>query len=102
MECAPVILFVFNRPMHMARTVAALQANELAEQTPLFIFCDGQRNEKEAERVRQVREQAKTVTGFKSVTIVEREKTMALPAPSSMAWAVCANNMAALSSSRTT
>ncbi|MBY5348765.1 glycosyltransferase family 2 protein [Rhizobium leguminosarum] len=78
MECAPVILFVFNRPMHMARTVAALQANELAEQTPLFIFCDGQRNEKEAERVRQVRELAKTVTGFKAVTIVEREKNYGL------------------------
>lgn len=78
MECAPVILFVFNRPMHMARTVAALQANELAEQTPLFIFCDGQRNEKEAERVRQVREQAKAVTGFKSVTVVERERNYGL------------------------
>lgn len=78
MECAPVILFVFNRPLHMARTVAALQANELAEETPLFIYCDGARNEKEAERVRQVREQAKTVTGFKSVTVVERERNYGL------------------------
>lgn len=64
--------------MHMARTVTALQTNELAEQTPLFIYCDGARNEKEAERVRQVREQAKTVTGFKSVTVVERERNYGL------------------------
>ncbi|OWV71973.1 glycosyl transferase [Rhizobium sp. R634] len=78
MECAPVILFVFNRPLHMARTVAALQANELAEETPLLIYCDGARSEKETERVRQVREQAKAVTGFKSVTVVERERNYGL------------------------
>ena len=37
---APVILFTYNRPEHTKRTIQALAANELAEETDLYVFSD--------------------------------------------------------------
>ena len=39
-EVAPVILFTYNRPDHTKRTIEALAANELAEETEHYIFSD--------------------------------------------------------------
>lgn len=78
MVLAPIALFVFNRPLHTARTLEALQANEFAEQSDLFIFCDASRHEDEAESVQMVRTQVRGVTGFKTVTIVERDENFGL------------------------
>jgi len=33
---APVALFVYNRPDHTRQTLAALRANTLANETPLY------------------------------------------------------------------
>ena len=41
MVLAPIILFVYNRPWHTQQTVEALQKNELATESDLFIFADG-------------------------------------------------------------
>lgn len=68
---APVCLFVYNRPELTKQTVAALQKNFLASESELFIFSDGAKNENTAEKVNQVREYIKTVSGFKRVTIFE-------------------------------
>ena len=51
---APVILFVYDRPDHAKQTLDALAANELAEQSELFVFCDGPKKESVIERNRQV------------------------------------------------
>lgn len=40
-DCAPVALFVYNRPDHTRRTLEALSANRLAAETPLYVFADG-------------------------------------------------------------
>ena len=40
MNLAPIVLFVYNRPWHTQQTVEALQKNELALQSELFIYCD--------------------------------------------------------------
>lgn len=64
----------------MARTVAALQANALATETPLFVYCDGPRQDEQDERIRRVREQAYAIEGFRSVTVVEREHNLGLSA----------------------
>lgn len=39
--CAPVALFVYNRPDHTRRTLEALSRNRLAAETPLYVFADG-------------------------------------------------------------
>ena len=74
---SPIILFVYNRPWHTEQTVEALKKNELASENDLFIFSDGPKIEND-ENVRKVREYIKTIDGFKSVTIVERDKNLGL------------------------
>jgi hypoxanthine phosphoribosyltransferase len=69
---APIALFVYNRPEHTRRTLKFLQKNDLAEESRLFIFSDGARAGAE-EQVNAVRELAKSITGFKSVEVIERE-----------------------------
>lgn len=78
---APIALFAFNRPKHLAQTIAALAANELASESDLYIFCDGPRNEQDSERCAEVVTIAKNATGFKSLTVQTQEKNKGL-APS--------------------
>lgn len=75
---APVLLFVYNRPDHVKRTVEALQHNTLAAQSNLYVYSDGARDESQQAAVNEVRQFARTITGFKSVTIIERPKNWGL------------------------
>ena len=43
-DLAPIILFVYNRPWHTKQTVEALQKNELAKGSELFIYSDEAKN----------------------------------------------------------
>jgi len=45
MNLAPIVLFTYNRPWHTRQTVEALKKNELAQDSELFIFSDGWKNE---------------------------------------------------------
>ncbi len=78
MELAPLIIFCFNRPRHSTETIEALKKNKLASETDLFIFSDGARNTAEEVLVNEVRSIINSVTGFKSVKVVERSKNMGL------------------------
>jgi hypothetical protein len=78
---APIVLFVYNRPEHTRKTVEALSANMLANESDLFIYSDAAKNDTVTERVNAVRSYIKTVSGFKSVTIIERDRNWRL-APS--------------------
>lgn len=71
-DCAPVALFVFNRPEHTRRTVESLLENDLSAQTPLIIFSDGPRNEKDVPMVESVRDYIRGIKGFGDVRIVEQ------------------------------
>jgi hypothetical protein len=75
---APIVLFVYNRPVHTRRTVEALQKNETATGSDLFIFSDAAKKPEAAEAVREVREYVRTITGFQSVKIVERDRNWGL------------------------
>ena len=55
MSISPIVLFVYNRPWHTRQTVEALQKNELAEDSELFIFSDGPKHVAAEEAVREVR-----------------------------------------------
>ena len=74
----PIVLFVYNRLWHTRQTVEALQKNELASETELFIFSDGPKDEKAIAKVKKVREYIKTIDGFKKIAIIEREKNWGL------------------------
>ncbi len=78
MTCAPLAVFAFNRPVHLARTLEHLAANDLAGQTPLIVFCDGARNEAELPLVEEVRRVAREMEGFAGVEVVERDENFGL------------------------
>lgn len=75
---APITLFVYNRLSHTQQTVEALQKNELAKCSDLFIFADGAKSQESIAAVNDVREYIKTIGGFKSVNIVERDENFGL------------------------
>ena len=77
-ELSPVILFTYNRLWHTKKTVEALQKNELALETKLFIYSDDANNNDNRESVDRVREYIKTISGFKTVIINERAKNFGL------------------------
>ena len=70
-ELSPIILFTYNRPWHTRQTVEALQKNILAIQSDLIIYSDAPKNGTVANEVQQVRDYLKTISGFKSIKIIE-------------------------------
>lgn len=70
---APIGLSAYSRLEHLRRTVSALQANNLAVLSDLHVFSDAPRPGDE-EKVAAVRTYLKTIGGFKSIQIYEREK----------------------------
>jgi len=79
MKTAPIALFVYNRPKHLQKTIIALQKNELAAASDLFIFADGLRHISHEEGFRQVQNILKqNFTGFRKVEICYRPKNYGL------------------------
>ena len=78
MNLAPIVLFVYNRPWHTQQTVKALQNNDLAGESKLYIFSDAAKNDDEIENVEKVRKFIKVIDGFKNINIIEREKNYGL------------------------
>ena len=75
---APVAVFVYNRPDHTARTLAALAANDLAADTDVTIYCDGAKSPEARGAVDATRAMARAARGFRSVRTVERDANMGL------------------------
>lgn len=75
---APVALFVYNRPWHTRQTVEALRANAEALETPLYVFSDAPKDVAASNAVAEVRSFIRNISGFKSVSIVERECNLGL------------------------
>jgi hypothetical protein len=78
MTPAPIALFAYNRPVHTRQTIESLRRNALAGESELIIFSDGPRPGPDRQKVESVRDYLRTVTGFKKINIVEREKNAGL------------------------
>lgn len=52
---APVVVFAYNRPVHLQRTLDALATCRLAGQTRVYAFADGPRSDTAAPAVAEVR-----------------------------------------------
>ncbi|WP_044198470.1 glycosyltransferase [Dyadobacter tibetensis] len=68
---APILLFTYKRLATVKKTIEALKENALADESDLYIFSDGPKNEKDAEIIACLRDYLKTVTGFRNITIYE-------------------------------
>lgn len=78
MTYAPIALFTYNRADKTRRVVESLIQNAEAKDSDLFIFSDGPKTEAKRAGVEENRKFIHTIKGFKSVTIVEREKNWGL------------------------
>jgi len=75
---SPIILTVYNRPIHTKKTVQALLRNKLASKSILYIYSDYPKKEEHREDVRKVREYIHTIKGFKEIHITERKQNYGL------------------------
>jgi len=65
----PVIVFAYNRPVHLARTLESLAENHGAESTDITVYCDGPRGPQDEPQVYQVRTTAQAAQGFRRVDV---------------------------------
>mgnify|MGYP001161213162 FL=1 len=75
---APIVLFVYNRPYHLKKTINYLKKNTLAKKSKLIIFSDGPKAIKDADNVKKVRIYIRNIKGFNNVEIIERKKNFGL------------------------
>lgn len=78
MGLAPIALFVYNRPEHTRKTIAALKKNTLAATSDLIIFSDASKTSQSDSSVQEVRAILKSIDGFKSIKIIERDENWGL------------------------
>lgn len=78
---APIIVFSYNRPEHLKKTLEALARNDLAKESVLYIYCDGAKDnasDEQKDSVNQNRQVAHAAGGFKEIVIIERENNFGL------------------------
>lgn len=78
MVTAPIVLFVYNRPLHTKLTVEALKKNFLSNYSNLYIYSDFQKDGSQKKDVQRVRSYLKEIVGFKKISIIERKKNYGL------------------------
>ena len=81
MTFAPIVLFVYNRPVHTRQTLESLARNPLAAESELFIYADGPKEDatdQTVSRVKDVRSLIRERRWCKTVHIAESEKNKGL------------------------
>lgn len=80
-DFAPVVVFAYRRPDMLRRTLQALAANKGIEQSEVFIFCDGPKENATAQdlsAIAEVRELASGFTAASKLHTVFREHNLGL------------------------
>lgn len=78
---APIVVFCYNRPWHIERTLEALGKNALADESVLYIFSDGPKpdaSDEQKNRIAQVRQIIRRKQWCKEVIITESERNKGL------------------------
>lgn len=75
---APIVLFVYRRLSTLKETVESLQSNSIAKESELIIFSDAGNTLESLRDVKLVRSYIKTISGFKSIKIVEAQENKGL------------------------
>lgn len=71
---APIVLFTYNRIEHLTNVFLALEENEMARESKLFVFSDGAKDKKDEVQVNIVRkylQRKKQNSLFESLEIIE-------------------------------
>ena len=78
---APIVVFIYSRPQLTEQTLEALAANLLADESSLYIYADGPKENASQETIRRINETravARKKKWCKEVTIIESEKNLGL------------------------
>jgi hypothetical protein len=75
---APIVVFGYNRPRHLRAVIEALAKNNGADQSCVFIYCDGQKADADAAAVEATRRVARDVWGFLKTEVIERDINLGL------------------------
>src|ERR1700710_1060271 len=80
-DLAAVTLFIYNRPSHTRKTLEALQKNQCASDSILYVFADGPKDNASADDLKLMDETRAVVQEkkwCKEVHLVKRESNMNL------------------------
>ena len=77
-ELAPIVLFVYNRPLHTRQTLESLQKNNLAAKSKLYIYSDGAKTHNDEKAVNEVRDYLRSINEFYDIVIRQREENYGL------------------------
>jgi SAM-dependent methyltransferase len=77
MSFAPIVLFVYNRPVHTQRAIESILKNPESRFSKIYIFSDGPKPGQEA-AVEQVRNFARNVTGFMDGELIIHDNNLGL------------------------
>lgn len=75
-EYAPILISVYDRLDHLKRAIDALRANEPAAHSILYIVSDAAYKEEHKPRIQAVRDYLSSMTGFKEVRLLLRQKNL--------------------------
>ena len=75
---APILLFAYDRPIHVKRTIKSLQCNYLSDLFDLIVFSDGAASFDKQSKIDEVRSYLSNITGFRSITIHHRSHNYGL------------------------
>lgn len=84
LSLAPIILFCYNRPDHLRKTLVWLIANKYASDSILYVYCDGPKKDatdeqlQKIEEARMVVDELAVVPSFKEVCVTKRDENLGL------------------------
>ncbi len=78
MALAPIILFTYNRPEHLKKSLKALKENYIAKESDLLIFSDGPVCLTDEAPILEIRNFLYSLDGFKNIRIIERDHNLGL------------------------
>jgi glycosyltransferase involved in cell wall biosynthesis len=81
MDNSPIIIFAYNRPQHLEKSLLSLKNNPLSSDSELYIFCDGYKanaSDKDIQLIEATRAIAKSQAWCKKVEIIEADQNKGL------------------------
>lgn len=75
---APIAFFAYRRPLHALKSLESLSKCEGADESELFIYCDGAKGKEDRKDVEETRRAVKSKDWCGKVHVIERDKNMGL------------------------
>ena len=80
MKLAPIVIYTYNRPRHLLRTLNSLKKNDLSIKSDIYFFCDGPKNKNKSElkKINTIKKIIRNLKGFKKINFTFNKKNIGL------------------------